>query len=553
MEENKPHRFITGDDLSNLIISQTNDGKFLRRDFVEPLIQFCADGDYTARLGIVYGLRSTGKTVGMLQAAEELTQQGHKTAYARFNYKETGMRDVNAEITALFKAGYTHFFVDEATYLGGFLNAAAEWADTFVPLHRIKIIISGTDSFLLWLAKGTSLFHRYAEFSTNWVSYEEFVRVQAKTYADYKTGGGIFTNESMPDFIRSALVENLIQSLEHYFDDANRTNEYTSRLMGIDAAVVYKAVVSILKCAVETDVIRHFVQNAGNKNIMDLGSAVSEWSANEKRDIKDRVAEALDIYSGFSGIENPQGVIEALVSFLVKTGCLAESSTGVSDNGKARISYSFNHNALMNYAIEETVQGILSLKDVNHPDFAAGIRQAAEGAVTEAIVLAHILRSANKEKKVFKYRDLENREIDVVIINRKAKTLYLIEIKSKSKIDNQRVFIHEAKHLFDAGVLDNIGVDDSFTVTRVLAFGGSNGYVIHRDGVLLLANIEDLLTHYKDLESFLGRLAVHSQEKYAEKYPKTIADELREGMADIKRNYTPVQKAAHKHEPDIGE
>ena len=502
MEENKPCHFIIENDLSNLILSQTNDKKFLHRDFVGPLIKFCLDGNYTARLGIVYGLRSTGKTVGMLQAAGELMQQGHKVAYARFNYAETGIKDVNAEIKTLAKNGCTHFFVDEASYLGGFLNASAEWADTFVPLHRIKIIIAGTDSFLLWLAKGTSLFHRYVQFSTNWVGYDEFLRVQGKTYNEYKTVGGIFTNESMPEFIRTALVENLIHSIDHYFDDANRTNEYTSRLMGIDAAVIYKAIISILKCAVESNVIRHFVQNADKKNIMDLGSAISEWSANEKRDIKESVANALDIYSDFAGIANPEGVIEALISFLVKIDCLVESHTGVSDIGKTQVTYTFNHNALMNYAVEETVQGILNLNDINRQDFVDGIRQAAEGAATESIVLAHILKGANKSDKVFKYRDLENREIDAVIINRETKTLCLIEIKSRTKIDSARVFTNEAKHLFDIEILKNIGVDDSFSTTRALVFGGKSGNVILSDKVLLLLNIEELLTRYKDLGKF---------------------------------------------------
>ena len=68
MEENMFRYFITGCDLSTLIRSQTNEGKFVCRDFVEPLVQFCLDGNYTARIGIVYGLRSTGKTVGMLHA-----------------------------------------------------------------------------------------------------------------------------------------------------------------------------------------------------------------------------------------------------------------------------------------------------------------------------------------------------------------------------------------------------------------------------------------------------------------------------------------------------
>jgi len=550
MGESKPLKFITGSDLSNLILSQTNDGEFLRRDFVEPLVQFCTDKNYTARLGIVYGLRSTGKTVGMLQAAEELTRQGYKAAYARFNYEETGMRDVSAEIIALAKEGYTHFFADEASYLGGFLNASAEWADTLVPVHRIKIIISGTDSFLLWLARGTSLFHRYVQFSTNWVSYDEFARVQGNSYAEYKTGGGIFTTESMPEFIRTALVENLIHSIDHYFDDANRTNEYTSRLMGIDAAVIYKAIVSILKCAVETDVTRHFVQNADRKNIADLGSAVSEWSAKEKRDIKERVADALNVYSDFAGIKNPQGVIEALISFLVKTGCLAESHTGITDNGKVRTTYSFNHNALMNYAIEETIQGILNLKDINQPEFAAGIRQAAEGAINENIVLAHILRGAGKDDKVFKYRDLENREIDAVIVNREAKTLCLIEVKSKANVNDTNVFINEAKHLIDDAVLKNIGVDDSFAVTRVLVFAGKTGYAIRRESSLLLVNIEDLLNRYKELGGFIAQLSARAEEARIAKYPKTIIEKVREDKE--KRNNSSVKSTKRKKERDIG-
>jgi Cdc6-like AAA superfamily ATPase len=129
--------------LANLIESQTTllSKKFQQRDFVENLISFCLNKDYRAILGIVYGLRSTGKTVGMLQAAEQLISQGHKVAYARFNYKTTDMSDVNSEILQLAKEGYTHFFVDKAPYLSGFLHGAAEWADIYVPCNRIKIVV----------------------------------------------------------------------------------------------------------------------------------------------------------------------------------------------------------------------------------------------------------------------------------------------------------------------------------------------------------------------------------------------------------------------------
>ena len=90
MNSNNSCDFITEHKLANTIGAQTyvSSNKFKRRDFVAPLIEFCLDGNYSARLGIVYGLRSTGKTVGMLQAAEELMKGGHKTAYARLKWPQ---------------------------------------------------------------------------------------------------------------------------------------------------------------------------------------------------------------------------------------------------------------------------------------------------------------------------------------------------------------------------------------------------------------------------------------------------------------------------------
>jgi predicted AAA+ superfamily ATPase len=552
VDGNRRCNFIIGDDLTKLIKSQTGDGNFRQRNFVKPLVEFCTDGDYTARIGIVYGLRSTGKTVGMLHAAEELIKRGHKVAYARFNYEETGMRDVNAELSRLTQEGYTHFFLDEASYLGGFLNASAEWADTFVPIHRVKIVISGTDSFLLWLAQGTSLFHRYVPFATNWISYPEYKRVRGDSFDEYKTGGGIFTNESIPNYIRTALVENLLHSLEHYFDDANRTNEYTSRLLGIDEAVIYKTIVSVLKCAVETDVKRHFIKNADKKIIADLGTAISEWSAPEKRDIKERVADSLDIYKDFVGIKHPERVIEALVEFLVKIECLAESRTGISDYGEAVKSYSFAHNALMNYAAEETIHGIFKLKSINHSDFAIGIKQAIEGALNESIVFAHTLKAAGKDDKVLKYRDLSEREVDIVVINRETKTVRLVEVKSKPKLSGN-VWQNEAKHLFSHEILINIAVDDSYIITRVLVFGGKSCYTIDKEKTLLCVNIADYLAHYSDIAKFLGHMSAQAEKTREIEFPKTLVEQICEDAKRIHEEYVPPQKKKGRNNRDIGD
>jgi hypothetical protein len=201
---------------------------------------------------------------------------------------------------------------------------------------------------MFWIAQATSLFHRHAQFSTNWNSFGEHQRVTGKPYDVYKREGGVFAVDDMPMFIQSAVVDNLLHTIEHCMEDANRTNAYTDRLYGIESAVIYKAVVSILKCAVEDAVKERFIENAARKNIVDLGTAVSGLSLEDKRDVKERVADSVSVYRKFTPVNDPLGVIEAIIEFLIKIDCLVESTMALSDYGKSRKTYSFTHNALMN-------------------------------------------------------------------------------------------------------------------------------------------------------------------------------------------------------------
>jgi predicted AAA+ superfamily ATPase len=567
MSNNKQSNFITEQLLSSAIEAQTYEAsvKFERRDFVNPLIKFCMDGNYSARLGIVYGLRSTGKTVGMLQAAEELMNIGHKVAYARFNYEMTGMSEVNDEIIRLAGDGFTHLFIDEAPYLDGFLTMSAEWADLFVPAHRIKIVISGTDSFELWLAMNRALYHRYVSFSTNRNTYPEYRRVLGMSFDEYKAGGGVFLTSTesavtdlMPgsrsigdmtieNFIENAVVDNLIHTLEHCATYTGCTNYYTDWLYAIDKQVIFKGIISILKSTVEAFIRKNFIKEAGRKNIPDLGVIISKWSNPEKADIKERIAESIGIYQNSVKISDPAGSIDALISFLVKTGCLLESTSGMSDLMNRQKSFYFAHNALMNYALDETKRGIMSIIDIDKNKFSSSLDQAAEGALVENIIYVHLLMVANKNEKVFRYRDPDTREIDAVIIDRQAKTLRLIEVKSKSKIDFCRVFSNEAKYLFDNAVLQNIGVDDSFTVTRVLVYSGDTGFALRQKDVLLLVNIEDLLIHYKSRESFLDQLSGKANAKHIEKSPQSMLEKLHE-YANIAKEYRAVTQAEQTNE-----
>jgi len=55
-------------------------------------------------------------------------------------------------------------------------------------------------------------------------------------------------------------------------------------------------------------------------------------------------------------------------------------------------------------------------------------------------------------------------------------------------------------------VLDNIGIDNSFAISRIVAYNGENRIESHNGGDLLLLNIEDLITHSNDFSTYLNRI-----------------------------------------------
>jgi predicted AAA+ superfamily ATPase len=573
MEEYTWNNFVTGDKLLTTIESQTGGAtkKFEWRDFVAPLVEFCLDENYDARIGIVFGLRATGKTVGMLQVAQDLMSRKHKVAYARFNYNTSGMRDVNAEILHLSNEGYTHFFIDEAPYLGGFLTGSAEWADKLIPENRIKIIVAGTDSFELWLAMNRALYHRYVCFSTNRNTYPEYERVWGGNFPDYKAKGGIFLSHeesaeqerspgsqihgsvALETFIKDAIVDNLLHTLAHSAEYTDATNYYTDWLYAIDEQVIFKGVISILKSTVETFIRKNFIQDANKKNIPNLGEVISNWSDPEKQDIKEKIAQSIGIYRNSIKIENPAGSIDALINFLVKIGCLMEGATGVSDLAETQKTLYFAHTALMNYAIDETKRGIMSIKDIDRNEFSKSLEQAAEGSLLENIVYTHILQGVKKTEKVFRYRDPEAREIDVVIIDRKAKTLRLIEIKNKSKMSGKTAVLKDGKNLFDKEIIKNIGIDSSFAVTRAILYKGENRFTVNNGEILHLLNIESVLMHYNQLSYYHDQLNEKALDIIkALNMPDTEKkDSVLYFLKNHKTEMSLPPKSKHKNDPEL--
>ncbi|MDR1643477.1 MAG: AAA family ATPase [Clostridiales bacterium] len=514
-----PYIFQTGDDLLQLIGSLTNESKFQRRDFVAPLIGFCTDNNFNAKIGVIFGLRSTGKTVGMLQAAEFLMQQGKKVGYARFNYQEHSMDIVNSEIAALAKAGYTHLFIDEAPYLKHFLNHSAEWPDLFVPLYRLKIIITGTDSFLLWFALHRALYHRYECFLTNRNTFPESKRLLGQSYDEYKAQGGLFLAEGdtvsellakdahIENFIRDAIIESLIHTLEQIKNDFATAGYYLDWISRVDKRVISKYIFELLESTAEAMIKKRFVKNASEQGDSWLNDIISDWSAHAKSGDRDRVVDQIQIYLNLFHNDNPKESINALLEFLINIGVLIEGGSSFSDLSKMQSRLCFAHPAIMSYALDKAKNSIIQAVNISDASaFSRSLAEASECALNENIVYCHFIRFSDDGDKTFLYHDKKGREIDIASVNRKLNRLRLVEVESKSEIDDSTVFENEAKALYDKEILKSIGMDEKFSITRIIAYKGENKRVSNDSGDLLLLNIEDLLRRIKNLDVFIEEI-----------------------------------------------
>jgi hypothetical protein len=471
-----PGVFQTGDDLLRLIDSITvkNGSKLKCYDFVESIVGFCNSDDQDGKIGIVFGLPLTGKTVGMVQAVELLLQQGHRVAYVSLKFCELeAVDDVSAELIELLDSGYTHFFVDEAPYLQKLLTESARLADAF----PVKIVATGPDTFKLWYALNLALPDYSVGFSTHCRSFLESKRVLGKGYGEYKAHSGLFIEgQSALGYLKSAIADNLIYSLQEGEDESSEDSktDYVGEKQSF-----YEATAVLLHSVAEVMLRKKFLQLTG---------LTSETS--HKGDYK---AEYI--------AENPKSPIEGFMSFFIKVGCLLEIGIGTSDFD-LQPSWCFAHPALLSYEVNDSMESIARYEGVDARVIAKDVSKAAYWAINENIVLCHFIWFADKDEQIFIYRDKEDRDVDIVSINRKLEKLRLVEVTGKSKDEVQR----GAKVLFAKAILKNIGVSDSFSITRIIAYNGENKCIEHAKGELFLLKVEDLLCRIKDLDAFLSEI-----------------------------------------------
>ena len=180
------------------------------RDFVSKVQEYLQS--IGRRVLLVTGLRSTGKTIGILQGIKETD-----TAYICPAYKGCcnvqDMKLLLSEITA------SNIVIDEYSWI---TDKDGELANYIAGLNKLgkKIILTGTESAVIHGLQSSELIHRAIEIHTNYCSYDEYRRLfnlekTPDSLLKYLQTGGIFESRieenfgSMKNYIQNAIIDNI--------------------------------------------------------------------------------------------------------------------------------------------------------------------------------------------------------------------------------------------------------------------------------------------------------------------------------------------------------
>jgi predicted AAA+ superfamily ATPase len=204
------------------------------RDFVSQIESYM--GRKTSRGVLVTGLRSTGKTVGILQGIKgcSFDKMIYVSPLSRDEQvtKEQVKRvleEYNADVIVVDEYSWIKGD-DEDDTLSAYLSAQAQMGK--------KVFVTGTDSCTVFALNNKDFIHRAININTTYFSYDEYCRVYgqkqcADSMEQYLLNGGIFENhilnsfESMKYYIRTAIIENLASYYQRYDKELIKAAIYT--------------------------------------------------------------------------------------------------------------------------------------------------------------------------------------------------------------------------------------------------------------------------------------------------------------------------------------
>lgn len=193
-----------------------------KRDCYKELFDYVTtkSADYAGKICALYGLRRTGKTIMIFQCITELPpEKREQSIYINCDQK-CEMLDLRYILDFYYEEkGKRYFFIDEITMIED-LQAYGNVLSDYYTILGAKIVIAGTDSFGIYMAKTDILYDRVVLLHTSQIPYAEFHRLSGENLEEYIEYGGTLTNttyksnQDANEYLNSAIVENILHGLE---------------------------------------------------------------------------------------------------------------------------------------------------------------------------------------------------------------------------------------------------------------------------------------------------------------------------------------------------
>ena len=253
MKKNENITIRTGENLRKWALEAK---EYNKRDLYNDVMRFIYDRQSIKVLALC-GLRRTGKTTILRQAALTLLEDNKKVAVIDFTASQDAM-DFRTVLSGLRDDGYDYVFIDEATASPDFINISSVLSDDYAA-SGMKLVLSGTDSLSFVLASKNELYDRCIILKTSYIPYREFERVLGISGVDkYIEYGGTMCMEGTKyhkdvyspfidraatnQYIDSAIAYNIQHSLDYFHDGEFYGRLHTLRARGELTNVINRVV-----------------------------------------------------------------------------------------------------------------------------------------------------------------------------------------------------------------------------------------------------------------------------------------------------------------------
>lgn len=460
---------VTGTGLQALANSVAKYGK---RDCFSTLQKFVA-GSYDGKIGILYGLRRTGKTTLLFQMLSELPIE--KTAYIKVQTTDD-MSRLTKDLKVLFELGYRYVFIDEITLLNDFIDTAAVLSDVF-SMMGMKIVVSGTDSLGFAMANRDELYDRSVTIHTSFIPFREYARLlNIRSVDSYIEYGGTLKMENMsfddPDaafdevafrddestrkYIDTAISRNIQHTLknDHYGEYFNQLRELYEKgeLTNVINRIVQHMNHRFVLRVVEDEFKSHDFGSAKELLLHDLPAerATVLYDVNEKQ-ILERLKAIIEVKEkSETTVPITQEHIDKVKKYLLMLDLIVNCPERY-ESGKQAEHIVFSQPG-MRYAIAKALVYSLmqdayfaSISEADKAYITGKILDDVKGRMLEDIVLLEVCKAAPSTMEAFKFKFDAGGEFDMVIYDKASQNCRIYEIKHSTEANEKQTL-----HLRDA-------------------------------------------------------------------------------------------------------